>query len=139
ERAWVPSTTARPWRWIIVHHSATPAGNAATIDRAHRARGFDQLGYHFVIGNGTDSRDGMIEVGSRWPIQKIGAHDNAGDNRYNEFGIGICLVGNFEIERPTPAQMQSLAKLTAYLMRTYNISSSNIIGHGQTKSTECPG
>ncbi|HMB95683.1 MAG TPA: peptidoglycan recognition family protein, partial [Tepidisphaeraceae bacterium] len=85
------------------------------------------------------SGDGQVEVGSRWPKQKWGAHAKTPDNRFNDFGIGICLVGNFDIERPTPRQMQSLAKLTAYLMRTYNISESNVLGHRDTKPTDCPG
>ena len=70
---------------------------------------------------------------------KSGVHAKTPDNRFNDFGIGICLVGNFDIERPTPKQMQSLAKLTAYLMRTYNIPAANVLGHRDTKPTDCPG
>ena len=33
--------------------------------RMDQAKGWDELGYHFVIGNGTDTRDGQVEVGSR--------------------------------------------------------------------------
>jgi hypothetical protein len=105
----------------------------------HRAKGWDELGYDFVIGNGTDTSDGLIEVGPRWTKQKIGAHAKTPDNRFNEFGIGICLVGNFEVERPTPAQVRSLTRLVAYLMRTYQISPDRVLGHGDTKPTECPG
>jgi hypothetical protein len=139
ERAWVPYAAARPWKWIVIHHSATPSGSAAVFDKMHREKGWDELGYHFVIGNGTDSGDGQVEVGSRWPKQKWGAHAKTPDNRFNDFGIGICLVGNFDIERPTARQMQSLAKLTAYLMRTYNIPANNVLGHRDTKPTDCPG
>lgn len=135
----MPTAPPRPWRWIIIHHSATSSGSAAVFDKLHRAKGWDELGYHFVIGNGTDSGDGQIEVGSRWPKQKWGAHAKTPDNRYNDFGIGICLVGNFDIERPTPRQMQSLARLTAYLMSTYHIPASNVLGHRDTKPTDCPG
>ncbi len=53
--------------------------------------------------------------------------------------IGICLVGNFDVQRPTVAQQQSLAKLVAYLMKTYNIPPQRIVGHGMTKATDCPG
>jgi hypothetical protein len=137
--AWIPYAPPRAWKWIVIHHSASPSGSAAVFDREHREKGWDELGYHFVIGNGTDSGDGQVEVGSRWPKQKWGAHAKTPDNRYNDFGIGICLVGNFDIERPTPRQMQSLAKLTAYLMRTYNIPEANVIGHRDTKPTDCPG
>lgn len=139
ERAWVPSAPARPWKWIVIHHSATPGGSASVFDRMHRDKGWDELGYHFVIGNGTDSGNGQVEVGTRWPRQKWGAHAKTPDNRFNDYGIGICLVGNFDIENPTPQQMQALGKLTAYLMRTYKVPAGNIIGHRDTKATDCPG
>jgi len=136
---WIPRAAANNWQWIVIHHSATPAGSAATFDMAHRRKGWDELAYHFVIGNGTGSRDGQIEVGPRWPKQKWGAHTKTADNRYNDYGIGICLVGNFEIDRPTAAQVNALAKLTAYLMQKYHIPASRVIGHSDAKPTECPG
>lgn len=136
---WKPKATPRPWTWIIIHHSDSLFGSAALIDKWHRARGFDELGYHFVIGNGTNSGDGQIEVGPRWAQQKWGAHDNALDNRYNLQGIGICLVGNFDKQRPTAAQKRSLVKLVAYLMRTYHVMPNHVLGHGETKQTDCPG
>ena len=138
-RDWIPPVAPRSWQAIVIHHSATPSGGAARFDREHREKGWDELGYDFVIGNGTDTGDGQIEVGSRWTKQKIGAHAKTPDNWFNEHGIGICLVGNFDGSRPTAAQMRSVAKLVAYMMRTYNISASQIVGHGETKRTDCPG
>jgi N-acetylmuramoyl-L-alanine amidase len=138
-REWIPSAPARPWRWIVIHHSATPTGGAAAFDAMHRAKGWDELGYHFVIGNGTDTRDGQIEVGPRWPKQKWGAHAKTPDNRFNDYGIGICLVGNFDVSHPTDAQIKSVAKLTAYLMKTYHIPADRVLGHKDTKPTDCPG
>jgi hypothetical protein len=136
---WKPNAPARPWKYIVIHHSDTSYGSAARFDKFHKDKGWDELGYHFVIGNGTESRDGQVEVGPRWPKQKWGAHTKTPDNRFNDYGIGICLVGNFMETRPTQAQMQSLAKLVAYLQKTYKIPSQNIIGHRDAKSTECPG
>ncbi len=139
---WVPGARAekRAWRWIVIHHSATPTGSAGKFDRDHKSKGWDELGYHFVIGNGTLSRDGQIEVGPRWPKQKWGAHAKSSDNRYNEFGIGICMVGNFDVVRPSAKQQQSLARLTAYLMKTYNIPADRVLGHSETgRATDCPG
>lgn len=138
-KSWIPQTAARPWKWIVIHHSASPTGSAMVFDREHKAKGWDELGYHFVIGNGTDSGDGQIEVGPRWPKQKWGAHAKTIDNRFNEYGIGICLVGNFDVERPTPTQMKSLATLTSYLMKTYHVTPDRILGHRDTKPTHCPG
>jgi N-acetylmuramoyl-L-alanine amidase len=137
--SWVPRVPANHWTWIIIHHSDSAYGSAAIIDKWHRDRGFDELGYHFVIGNGTNSGDGQIEVGPRWTKQKWGAHDNALDNRYNTNGIGICLVGNFNDTRPTPKQIHSLVRLVVYLMRKYDIPADRVLGHGDTKVTQCPG
>jgi len=136
---WVPPVAPNAWRWIVIHHSATATGSAAIFDREHRNKGWDELGYHFVIGNGTGSADGQIEVGSRWTRQKWGAHAKTPDNRFNDYGIGICLVGNFEIGQPTPAQLQSLNRLLLYLMQTYRIPPARVLGHGETKPTDCPG
>jgi hypothetical protein len=138
-REWTPHVPARSWQAIVVHHSDTPAGGAVRFDREHREKGWDELGYDFVIGNGTDTADGQIEVGSRWVKQKIGAHAKTPDNWYNEHAIGICLVGNFESDRPTAAQMRSLTKLVAFMMHTYHIPASRVVGHGDTKATKCPG
>jgi hypothetical protein len=138
-REWIPNAHANDWRWIVIHHSATPAGGAKAFDKMHKAKGWDELGYHFVVGNGTDTPDGLVEVGPRWPKQKWGAHAKTPDNRFNNYGIGICLVGNFDTERPTRAQMQSLSRLVAYLMKAYHIPADRVIGHGDTKATDCPG
>ncbi len=53
------------WRYIVIHHSATNNGSAKIFDRYHREeKGLaDGLAYHFVIGNGTASKDGLVETG----------------------------------------------------------------------------
>lgn len=138
--AWMPKAGARPWRWIVIHHSATYAGGALRFDKEHRANGWDELGYHFVIGNGSDTRDGLVEVGPRWVKQKHGAHAKTPNNQFNDYGIGICVVGNFDSGRPSPQQMKALTSLVAHLMQRYNIPANRVIGHEDTgRSTACPG
>ena len=136
---WIPTARLNAWNWIVVHHSATATGGAAAFDKMHKAKGWDELGYHFVIGNGTDTHDGLVEVGSRWPKQKWGAHTKTPDNQFNEHGIGICLVGNFDVSHPTDAQLKSVAKLVAYLMKTYHISADHVVGHRDYPGASCPG
>ena len=136
------ASNKRPWRYIVIHHSASPSGNAEQFDAAHRERGWDELGYHFVITNGQGGCDGQIEVGSRWRKQKQGAHcGGTPANEYNELGIGICLVGDFTTGMPTAAQLASLKRLTGYLVKTYQISPSQVITHQDAPNahTECPG
>ena len=50
--AWMPHSEGLSARWttIVLHHSATPSGNASLFDKFHRGKGWDELGYHFVIG-----------------------------------------------------------------------------------------
>jgi N-acetyl-anhydromuramyl-L-alanine amidase AmpD len=132
----------RAWRWIVLHHSDDTCGSAAKYDRDHRSRGWEHgLGYHFVIGNGTESSDGEVEVGHRWTQQLHGAHAKTDDNAYNDWGIGIVLVGDFENGggRPTSRQMDALVALCRYLMDRYDISLDRVIGHADCKPTKCPG
>jgi hypothetical protein len=141
EAGWEPPVRSRPWQWIVLHHSATHKGSAASFDWWHRHKNhWDELGYHFVIGNGTRSGDGEIEIGSRWPKQKHGAHCRVGnDQTYNQTGVGICLVGDFRKAHPTVAQMQALARLVDWLTARYGIADSHVIGHGDVDVTSCPG
>ena len=129
------------WKYIVIHHTATDVGKAFSIHRNHVDRGFwNGLGYHFLIDNGTLGKgDGQIEVAPRWIKQQGGAHCSAGG--MNEKGIGVGLVGNFDKEVPTTAQMQSLMHLLKTLCRYYHIPPSHVIGHRDAPgaNTACPG
>ena len=131
---------AREWNHIVIHHSASATGCASVFDREHRERGWDGLGYHFVIGNGTGSGDGEVEVGYRWTKQMQGAH--AGNAEYNQHGIGICLVGDFQTGgRPSPQQLASLRRLVRFLQVKTGVPTAEVCGHGNVpgKKTLCPG
>lgn len=130
---------APKWRYIVIHHSATPSGSADSFDHYHREKkGWDRgLGYHFVIGNGNGTSNGAVEIGHRWTSQIDGAH--AGSAEYNEHGIGICLVGDFEVSSPTNEQISSLAELVRGLQQLCNIPSENIVLHRHVRDTSCPG
>jgi len=142
---WIPpSYLEKNWTAIIIHHSATDNGNARIFDRWHRqGNHWDSIGYDFVIGNGTNSGDGQVEVTARWHQQKTGAHcGGTPGNWANKDGIGICLVGNFDKYRPTSRQMHSLVRLVRFLKERYRIPASRIYGHGSTPGahkTNCPG
>lgn len=132
------------WHGIVIHHTATDMGPAALLDKSARAKGWDGLGYDFVINNGNGAADGKIEVGFRWHQQIHGAHcrpEGCDDNYWNEHTVGIALVGNFEYARPTWSQYNSLARVVAFLKKRYRIPESRIYGHKQVPgaSTKCPG
>jgi hypothetical protein len=105
------------WRYIIVHNSATRQGSAKAFHYYHlRVRKMPNgLAYHFVIGNGTSTGDGQIEIGSRWTRQINGGHVHS--DYLNNIGIGICLVGDFNRDLPTPRQKEALEELIKYLRK----------------------
>lgn len=97
---------------------------AKDIDRWHRERGFNEIGYHYVI-----DLDGTIEQGRA--IEKIGAHCKG----YNANSIGVCYIGGLDEDgRPcdtrTNEQKESLLILLETLSSRYHIKT--ILGHRDT-------
>lgn len=141
EPGWVPAIgISDRWTCLVIHHSASDRASPEAMDHAHRLRGWDELGYHFVIGNGIGYPDGEVFVGPRWTKQKHGAHCKVPGNYYNEHGVGICLMGDLEEHPPTERQMQSLAQLVMFLEAQCNFGQDRILTHGGiTGKTRCPG
>jgi len=142
---WLPSyQVEKKWTAVVIHHSGTENGSAALFDKWHReGRHWEGVGYDFVIGNGTNSGDGQVEVTFRWRGQITGAHcGGTPGNWANKDAVGICLVGNFNQAEPTARQMHSVVKLVRFLQNRYGIPKSHIYGHNTTpgaRATDCPG
>lgn len=140
---WKPDVELRDWNYIVLHHTASETGSVESIHEEHLRRkdkngnAWLGIGYHFVIGNGSGMGDGEIEPTFRWRQQLQGAHAGIAD--YNQHGIGIVLIGNFENTSPTDAQTNAVKRLVGVLKREYRIASSDILGHSDVKATECPG
>lgn len=74
------------WEGIVVHHSASgPNTTAADINRWHKERGFDGIGYHFVI-----LPSGKIEIGRS--LSRNGAHALNPSPSRNRTHIGVVLI-----------------------------------------------
>lgn len=119
---------------IIVHSTATPKGMNATaqdIDRWHRQRGFDCIGYHYVI-----LRNGQIERGRS--VEIAGAHCKG----HNSNTIGVAYVGGLNESRQsadtrTGAQQIALHVLLHNLVKQYP-TIRKISGHRDYCNTACP-
>lgn len=119
---------------IIIHSTATPKGMRATakdIDKWHRQRGFDRIGYHYVIGH-----NGLIEKGRQ--DYEIGAHCKG----YNSCSIGIAYIGGLNESKQsadtrTIAQKQSLVILIKQILKQYP-TIKKISGHRDYCNTACP-
>jgi hypothetical protein len=107
----------RRWQFIVVHNSGTRQGSARIFDYYHRhvRRMKNGLAYHFVIGNGTSTGDGQIEVGDRWRRQINGGHVHS--DYLNNIALGICLVGDFNRGQPTRRQLAACEELINYLRK----------------------
>lgn len=136
----------RPITHFVVHHSAGAGGNVAEFRRTHIARGFSDVGYHVLIGNGRGAGDGEIQYGR--PTSK----DGAGVYGNNHRKLHICCVGNFEREHSgytgelSAAQWNALKVVIADLaakFRRPDGSKPAVVGHREITlpghGTLCPG
>jgi hypothetical protein len=121
---------------FILHHTATPIGssNRPGLERMRAiyqyhavARKWGDIGYNFVI-----DPEGNIYEGRAGGDKAVGAHaycNNVGT-------IGVSLMGNFQIEEPTRAQMQALRYLLASKSREHNIDpTGRVLHHGKLTPT----
>lgn len=133
-------STGRDIREIIVHYTATPRGEDYTneqIRQWHLARGFSDIGYHYVIG-----LDGEIRPGR--PEAIAGAHCTG----HNAISIGVSYVGgcpertvkgwqNIGLDTRTPQQKAALLKLLRELKRRY--PKATVHSHNEFANKPCPG
>lgn len=119
---------------IIVHCSATAEGKDFTVEQIrqwHLQRGFNDIGYHYVI-----YRDGSIHKGRE--ESKIGAHCKG----HNNHSIGVCYIGGCAADGKTPKdtrtekQKVSLLSLLRELKRKYPKAS--IHSHKDYANKACP-
>ena len=98
--------------------------------------GAGDLAYHFII-----DRKGDIWEGRSLNYQ--GAH--AGNSAANKGNIGICVLGNFDVQYPNDRQKQSLKALLVRLMDRYGLANTDIYTHREIRAdyglagTDCPG
>lgn len=83
---------------IIIHCTGTPEGQSKTVEqirKEHRAKGWSDIGYHYVI-----TLDGKVEQGRDVDIS--GAHCGG----FNAHSIGIAYVGGVENKPNVPYAKQ---------------------------------
>jgi hypothetical protein len=98
------------------------------IRRSHLDRGFGDIGYHLMI-----DRAGRIWQGRNLRFQ--GAHVR----EHNENNLGIMVLGNFNKQSPTSAQLARLDDLLPKLTRFFGVSPGHVHTHRELMPTTCPG
>lgn len=130
-----------PITCVTVHHdgldelfwSTRPTDVAARLEHyrvGHLARGWADIGYHLAI-----DRSGTLWQGRaiRWQ----GAHVQ----NHNEGNIGVLVMGNFDLQQPTFAQLKTLQRVIRELRATYGIKRGRVYTHKEwpDAQTACPG
>ena len=120
---------------IIIHCTATPAGRETTVAdvrRWHKARGFADIGYHYLI-----YLDGSVHEGRS--IETVGAHCRG----HNAHSIGVCYVGGLTeggggipCDTRTPEQRDALLSLLKELKDKF--PNATIHGHREFANKACP-
>lgn len=123
--------------FLIIHHGGgsdadpladTSHHTAKMMEEWHLAKGWEGLGYQFVIHKNGDVWRGR-------PEHYHGSHTTT----HNKKSIGICLAGNFDATLPTKAQEDSLRSILIGLMSTYNIKKDKIVPHRTFANKTCYG
>ena len=113
---------------VIFHHSLSAFGDVEDIREWHIARGFEDIGYHYVILG-----SGSIEHGRE--IKLVGSHAYG----KNSDSIGICLIGDFRYTEPTAEQIDSSAIIYHDICRYYSKKLSVEFHRAQWLPNACPG
>lgn len=110
---------------IVLHCSASDYENqtAKWIDKIHKARGWEGIGYHFFV-----RKNGLLERGRG--LDEVGAHVYG----HNRNSIGVCLAG---LKRFNHLQYESLTTLLLLLKRLY--PNASLLGHRDLDNKKtCP-
>lgn len=117
------------WRLVYFTDYRTTAERLETIRASHLQRmGAGDIGYHYII-----DRAGRLWEGRDLRYQ--GAHVK----EQNPHNIGIMLLGNFDQQSPSDAQMATLKSTLITLMRAYKVPAQRVYTHRELHNSQCPG
>jgi SpoIID/LytB domain protein len=141
-------------RGVVVHHTAGTnsytKAESASIVRATQAfhvksRKWCDLGYNFLV-----DKYGQIFEGRRGGMDRAVRAAHSGNLAVNTYTMGVSMMGNYDLVKPTAALKDSMVKLVGWRMGTnflkakgtYSLGGKTlnmIAGHRDVLSTACPG
>jgi hypothetical protein len=144
----IPATRKHTPKWITIHHAGVLWTNTKDpaqfvrdmqswgkrrpeVEKPPRNTYWPDLPYHFLI-----APDGRIFEGR--PVE----YEPESNTDYSLAGnLGIEMMGNFNKQRPSKAQLESCVRLTAWLMQQHNIEADHVRTHRDAApgQTNCPG
>lgn len=117
----------REWRFIILHHSLTKDSGTVSWDAIRHyhkhVRKWDDIGYHFGVELVGETYQYMLGR----HVRENGAHTKA--LGMNSLGLGVCLVGNFDVAPVPIDQWNKALWLCKWLCDGFDIEEHNVLGH----------
>lgn len=140
--------------WIVIHHSFSPdslttrnwddirkyhtsfryAGDIITEEQYNdhlkkgETKGLEKPWLDIAYQFGVENVNGKLTILDGRKIGEIGAHAVG----FNSNSIGICLIGNYDIEAPSEDRLSIMASLVRDLQRQFKIPRDQVIGHRET-------
>ncbi len=122
--------------FLIVHHTQRAYDFPAFVRFRHKfLRGWEEIGYHYLVGNGKCfTEDGEMYTGR--PEEMQGAHALG----YNNKSLAICLLGDLDREEPTEEQLVTVSLWLSEKQEQYGIPLEKIVGHRELPGVKksCP-
>jgi N-acetylmuramoyl-L-alanine amidase-like protein len=124
---------------ITLHHEGSPEPLRPEDNPIAKLRGLQSWGasdrnwwdvpYHFLI-----DLNGTIYEGRDWHYM------GETNTTYDPSGhLLISILGNYNRQEPTQAQLNAIADLMAWAVRRFDVPLDSIRGHYQYAQTDCPG
>ena len=133
-QAYVPHTPTH----VSVHHTGAPWNGRPSTEQALRniqafhigpEREWEDIAYHFLV----DLEGGI------WAGRPPTVRGNP-SVYYNSMGyVLICLLGDYNVQEPSEAQIAAVTNTAAWLIRRFNLPTDAITGHRDHAPTSCPG
>jgi hypothetical protein len=124
---------------VTLHHTGSaqplrPTDNPVQILRNLQSwgasdRNWWDVPYHYLI-----DLDGNVYQGRDWRYM---GETNTGYNPAGHFLISV--MGNYELQEPTTAQIQAITEMMAWAVRAFDVPLDRIGGHYHYATTSCPG
>jgi hypothetical protein len=144
----IPASRKHTPQWITIHHAGVLWTNSQDpaqfvrnmqvwgkkrpqVEKPPRDTYWPDLPYHFLI-----APDGRIFEGR--PVE----YEPESNTKYSLAGnVGVELMGDFNRQRPSRAQLDSVVRLTAWLMQQHHVDVERVRTHRDAApgQTSCPG
>lgn len=144
----IPAERKHTPQWVTIHHAGVLWTNnqepvefvrnmqswgkrRPELEQPPRNTSWPDLPYHFLI-----APDGTIFEGR--PVE----YEPESNTKYPLAGnIGVEMMGNFDQQRPSRAQLESVVRLTAWLIQEYQLPADHVRTHRDAAKgqTSCPG